>query len=532
MVPDESLERTRDEAHGLLSEARPGEALELLKQGLKRFPDSWELKVLKIAALIEAGHLAEGATALQEGLKLNPKSSELAFLRLTLLQAQGQQEVLRGELKRLETGRLDPRTRLKVAELWVWVQSFPEAEAEYRAVLQAKPSPAVTARLARVMVMAGRHQSAVNLLQSALEKDSTNLDLKLALGHAERERGRLPEALALLSDVITTDPARANAYQERGQLYVRQGHFRAALEDFTKGLELVTRPRDRALFFAYRGQAYADLLQADLALSDLEAAVALNPEDPEVLATLAQFHATRGQGPVGLALIERAMASSPRDTRLAAIKGQILAKLGRTQEAIDLLAKLIERRPGDVRARGNLAIAYMKHGDYSASLEHLNVLLEATPENAIALLNRAAVLMALKQREAALRDLALVKRLTPKSSRPYVAEAQLHFDARRFPEMLKAADEGLARDPRAADAHSMRGVALLGLQRRDESAAAFRLALSLDPDNLQIKFGWLNFLLATKRTGEAKALIKEILASDPNSPESAKLRAVLKQLGG
>jgi len=532
LVPESTLERSRDQASELLNQALPGEALKIVEQGLRRFPDSGELKALKIAALIDEGLLSEAEGVLEAGLKVEPKSARLGYLRLSLLHARGEKEALREELSRLHTDRLEPRTRLKIAELWIWVQSFAEAEAELRAVYRVMPSPTVTAKLSRVMVLDGRIQDAVNLLESALEKDSSNLSLKVSLGHAQRERGRLPEALAVLNDVVAADPSLAFAYQERGQLYVRQGQYRAALADFTKGLELVSRPRDRALFFAYRGQVYADLLEADQALSDLEAAVALNPDDPEILACLAQFHATRGKGAVGLALIERALSSSPRDFRLAAIKGQILAKLGRNQEAVELLSKLVEREPGDVRARGNLAIALLKKADYRGALVHLNFLLESTPENAIALLNRAQVYIGLKEVELALKDLDGVKRLTPKSARPHVAEAQLWFERRRFPEMLKAADGGLERDPRSARAHSMRGLALLGLGRISESGAAFRLARSLDPENMQIRFGWLNYLLATKRTDEAKELIEGILRDAPNNPESAKLRAVLKQLGG
>jgi tetratricopeptide (TPR) repeat protein/predicted Ser/Thr protein kinase len=532
LLPTNSLESCLEEANQHLAQIRPAQALELAELGLQRFPDSSELVEIHLAALIETGRLADAGRRLAELRKADPESDRLRFLELNLTHARGDKVTLRAELEKLETERLGPNTRIKIAELWIAVQCFDQAEAEYRAVLRQKPAPSVTARLARVMVFGGRAPSAAALLRSALAKSPSNLDLKLSLANAEREQGRLPEALALLNTVLEEDPSRPAAYQERGQLYVHQGQLRAALDDFSKGLEFVTRPRDRALFFAHRGQVYADLTQADLALSDLEAALALLPGDPEILACLARFQAARGKSAVAAALIDRAIESSPNDPRLRSVKGQILASMGRTEEAAKILSEMVERQPKDVRARGNLAVTLLQRGDFQGALVHLDMLLEATPENTLALLNRARVYSGLQRLPEAFEDLETVKRLTPKSARPYVAEAQIQMRLRKFPEMLQAADAGLKRDPRAGDAHSMRGLALLALQRRDESAAAFRLALSLDPDNLQIKLFWINFLLATNRHSEAKRVIKEILTKAPDHPEREKLKGLLERLGG
>jgi tetratricopeptide (TPR) repeat protein len=88
---------------------------------------------------------------------------------------------------------------------------------------------------------------------------------------------------------------------------------------------------------------------------------------------------------------------------------------------------------------------------------------------------------------------------------------------------LAVADSGLARHPAFTFLHANRGVALHGLRREEEAAAAFRAALEGIPDLELALFGLASALEALGRRAEAEPVLRALLVSHPSHAEGANL---------
>lgn len=508
------------------------EALAFADRCLEQDPQEPYFSIAKIEALLHLGRLDEAEEIVAAGKKQHPNHAPFYLAGFATLRLRGRVKELRAELATIDVNKFTPGQRKQIAALFDFVGDVTRCEAELRNALREEPDPDTAAFLARTLVRQGRSVEAARYVMSFLDKNPHNQQLNLALARAERQRGRLTRAATLLDGILERDPKFAVAHFDRGSVKADRGDLGGAIRDFSEALENTVLPLERATFLAARGVAYAKLLQPDRALPDLEEAAKLAPENHEVLGNLALFHATRGRPVVALDAIDRALAFQPKDISLLAIKGQILARLGRKEDAAQLLAEVLEQQPDNVEARGNLAVTQLQQGQFAKALKHLDRLLEGTPDNVTALLNRSSARAQLGRGKEAREDLEAVKRLLPDSPRPWIGQARLCLVARDNKGALQAADKAIELDPRATEAHAVRGMILLQLNRAAESHAAFQLALSLDPDDVRIKLAHLNLLLALRRHERAKETIREILQREPGLPEGDKLRALLKSLGG
>ncbi|MBM7406337.1 MULTISPECIES: putative 2OG-Fe(II) oxygenase [Sphingomonas] len=130
----------------------------------------------------------------------------------------------------------------------------------------------------------------------------------------------------------------------------------------------------------------------------------------------------------------------------------LMALVARRQERLadagELFRKALARAPQDGQINNNYANFCAHTGDVEAALRHYSVAAAGSGKARIdALVNRAVLRQQRKQLVEALADV----------------------------------DAALALDPRAANAHSIRGAVLRDQDRLDEAAAAFDQALSLEP---------------------------------------------------
>ena len=89
--------------------------------------------------------------------------------------------------------------------------------------------------------------------------------------------GRSDQAIALLTEEIRLSPQLWQAFQYRGELYLRQEDVDAALRDFSEAIRLA--PREPHLYLL-RGNTYSLLGDESSSRSDLEQAAALAGENP------------------------------------------------------------------------------------------------------------------------------------------------------------------------------------------------------------------------------------------------------------
>lgn len=175
---------------------------------------------------------------------------------------------------------------------------------------------------------------------------------------------RLPEAEAILREVIAALPHLPQPRMRLGDILRRRSRFAEAAAAYDAAIERIAQPRaqDWPLFYA-RGISRERSGDWPGAESDLLRALDLAPEQPYVLNYLGYSWADQG---LHLArarrMLERAVELRPQDGNIADSLGWALFRLGDLPGALEWLERAVELEPRNSTINDHLGDAYMAAG--------------------------------------------------------------------------------------------------------------------------------------------------------------------------
>ncbi|MEA2559025.1 MAG: arylsulfatase [Acidobacteriota bacterium] len=235
---------------------------------------------------------------------------------------------------------------------------------------------------------------------------------------------------------------------------------------------------------------------AQAALSELEALVAADPENPVFRGKLAQAWKERGELGRAVPLYRQAAEDAPDDPEAWYNLATALQQAGQTGEAREALTTAMHLDPSRPEAHNTLGIVHLAEGKPDAARQEFELAAQLDPRNAHALNNLGNVLRGLRRPEEA-------------------------ADAYR---------RALAAAPRYAE--PLNGLGTLEVER-DRPAAAlsyFEQALRLAPRYHEVR---LNRAIAYDMAGEteaAAAAYREFLAATGQDPQFSEQRRAAQQL--
>jgi tetratricopeptide (TPR) repeat protein len=145
-----------------------------------------------------------------------------------------------------------------------------------------------------------------------------------------------------------------------------EGDYGRVLDDISTA---VRQTPDRAPYYYYRGLAYAQTEQADLARLDFERAAALDPANDEYLRRLAWLDAEAGDIDAARDELERALALAPLEERNYLWRGLIRRDLqGDLAGALADFDRALELAPNEAELYSQRARTRQLLGDYVAGL--------------------------------------------------------------------------------------------------------------------------------------------------------------------
>jgi tetratricopeptide (TPR) repeat protein len=293
---------------------RRAEAQALYDQGLASEPSSIALRAAK--ARVAAGRAAPPPPSIREG-------AALALLAPATSMLQAKQNQIALAYLRLAL-RLDPDRD----EAWVMVgdvmQQAGDVEAARAAYAHPKPSSqeyaAAQAKLAWTYQQADDHETALKLARTAAA-------------------GGDPDARLTLADLL-----RANE------------QYAEAAEILT-GLIKDARTPDWRLYYA-RGVTLERLDRWPEAEADLQAALRIRPDEPELLNYLGYSWIDRGQHlKEAMAMVEKAVAANPRSGAMVDSLGWAFYRQGDYKAAVQKLERAVELEAGDPEINNHLGDA-------------------------------------------------------------------------------------------------------------------------------------------------------------------------------
>ncbi len=185
-------------------------------------------------------------------------------------------------------------------------------------------------------------------------------------------------------DVSATDPEGARVSYAHGNQLLAQGDFGGAVEAFT---ESISRDPSQAQTYNNRAIAYTQLGQLDLAVDDLNSALGLVGDDPEILFNLGNVQLRRGFYPLAADAFERVLQRSPGDTDAKNNLAVALIQLGDLDRAEELLHEVLSVEPDRADALGNLGTIAEQRQDTEQAMTMYRRALDVDPDDLSSLLN-------------------------------------------------------------------------------------------------------------------------------------------------
>jgi predicted O-linked N-acetylglucosamine transferase (SPINDLY family) len=268
------------------------------------------------------------------------------------------------------------------------------------------------------------------------------------------------------------------------------------------------------------------------ALELIEAALAIDPANPDMRSS--QGHALRALGrfPEAVAAYDKALAARPVFTAALVSRGLALRQLNRRDAALADFDKALAIAPRDAGIWLNHGLVLSDMARFAEALASYDKALAISPGHTGVLNNRALTLSQMGRFEEALASfdasLAAHPGNWPGGWEVLNNRGLTLSRMGRFEEALASHQKALALNPRSADVLHNRAVALVSLERFEEALADFQTILAMHPGHVGALNGYGLVLSQLGRAEEALASFNAALVIEPGHADALVNRA--KQL--
>lgn len=176
--------------------------------------------------------------------------------------------------------------------------------------------------------------------------------------------GKVDEASALLDAWAASHPTDISALITKADMLREQKRYDVAAEIYTQALVRVKKPENRHWPIYYtRGICYERIGKWDQAEKDFKQALALEPEQPDVLNYLAYSWLTMGKNlKQAREYLQIAVDARPEDAHIVDSMGWAHYIAGDFEKAVEYLERAIEITPDDAAINDHLGDAYWRSG--------------------------------------------------------------------------------------------------------------------------------------------------------------------------
>jgi putative PEP-CTERM system TPR-repeat lipoprotein len=247
----------------------------------------------------------------------------------------------------------------------------------------------------------GDHAKAVEMMQTEIMNNPTNLALRVELSRFYLLKGDKTKAMESARDIIRKNPdspagylALAMVYESSnkvdkaiealrsaskiknpglnimlGNLYIREKNYTAALDQYSQAEKMI--PGSDQVLFQKGSVLYAMGKKKD-AVDEYQKVLRLSPNHTMALNNLAYLYAEEKRNlSQALMYATRAFMLAPQNDLIRDTLGYVLLKNGKVDQGMRMLKKASESSPKNPSICYHLAIAYKERGDSDKAVVHL-----------------------------------------------------------------------------------------------------------------------------------------------------------------
>jgi predicted O-linked N-acetylglucosamine transferase (SPINDLY family) len=320
--------------------------------------------------------------------------------------------------------------------------------------------------------------------------------------------GRATEAETLYRQILSHEPAHADALHRLGVLAMQRGQNTLAVQLISQAAE--ARP-GAANIHASLGQALSAGGQHEQAVRSFERALEIRGELPEALFGLALALQNLQQRQRAAEIYRRLLAIEPDNVDAHNNLGNVLFGLGKLAEAAGEYRRAMELSPECADAMGNLGSALSALGRREEAIAAFRQALQVRPDSAVICNNLGNALLVGKRFEEAIIILRRALTLQPQFAAAAYNLANALAGRGQYAEAVEQFRKAVELDPKYVDAWNNLGNALQALREYKEAAEAYLAALKVRPD-FAVGFNNLGNALRTMgKTDEAIVALQQAI---------------------
>jgi tetratricopeptide (TPR) repeat protein len=285
---------------------------------------------------------------------------------------------------------------------------FEEAIPEYKTALKQSPGlESARLNLGLVYYKMGRISEAATEFEKLHAKDSNNSQATLLLGDCYLRMGREKEVIRLLEPEEKKHPDDLAIAYMLGIALIRDKR----IEEGQVLVDRILRNGDSAEAHLMLGMARFEALEYPAAIADLNKAVELNPDLPDIYSYLGRAEMASGDMAAARTAFENELARNPNDFESNLRLAVLLKEDGDYDRAHQLLKRALLVRPDDPAALYQVGSTDLAAGDLEGARAILEQVIKQAPQFLEAHVSLAQVYYRLKRKTDGDREREIVQKL-------------------------------------------------------------------------------------------------------------------------
>lgn len=300
-----------------------------------------------------------------------------------------------------------PQVRSDLGAAYAGAGRYEDAIAEYQRALQLAPLPQIELNLALAYYKIGKLSLAVDHLNKARAGMPDNIRPVVLLADCDLRMGHNKEVIELLSPVEQTHADDLGMAYMLGTALVRDGQVEKGQVIVNKILKNGDSAEARLLL----GTAKFQVNDFSGALADLQKAVELNPDLPDLYSYYGLALMSTGDQAGAQKAFEKALKNDPNNFESNLRLGVILKENQDYDGALQYLRHALDVRPGDLGVRYQMAAIELSQGQVEQARGDLEQIVKEAPNFTEAHVSLATALYRQKRKAEGDRERAIVAKL-------------------------------------------------------------------------------------------------------------------------